>query len=726
VATALTVPGVYFEPRPRVESPSVVRTDIAGFIGFETRIRDGTTSSALVGTPATGHGFRIDVPAFEVAIDGRRVAVPAAIDFVLSADSLSTLLADGESVTFGVVVVAAGVRPLAVKGVQTTGPHATPPGDLQLEAAARTVIGRPVPLVRLADIEVFRNGDAAQLHIVHRYLRSGIRNGTLPSTFTGGSPPTGHGFQVDVDEGEALIDGETLTFSAQTNLVLSSDPLSTLLAPGERIVFSLIGIKRGPQLVSMRGTIAPPSGVVASPPDDQSLELQVAALLGGHHRWLRLANIEYRRATDSVRMTVHPSLPPTCCDDYQDYLHQFGQPAESGLVLSSAVQAYFANGGRTCWITTVRAVRDTDHSGLVQALEDFVGQQGESEQRATGLERLLLIEDVGVVDIPDLYARRSSSATEIVDVPGTTDSGCFRPCNRARLATTQQANRKLTLLDPLFTDAEVFAVQRRMVERLIPERWRMLLLLSAPLERDVTTGRFAGPSIRKAIEWRNQFVGIGTPEEMSVVAMYFPWVLYQKKIDGMVVEMPPAPFAAGVIARRDLARGPGVSPANQTLRAVVGLTHPIDDAQQTRLHAPPVNINVLRSFPGYGVQVWGARTLSSDRFLRYLSARRALSAIERRASVSLQSIVFEPNSPVLWFRVSQLLFSTLLGFFNQGVLRGEEPKDAFFVRCDASNNSAQTLALGQLQAEVGVALTAPAEFIVFRVGRREGLIEVVE
>ena len=34
--------------------------------------------------------------------------------------------------------------------------------------------------------------------------------------------------------------------------------------------------------------------------------------------------------------------------------------------------------------------------------------------------------------------------------------------------------------------------------------------------------------------------------------------------------------------------------------------------------------------------------------------------------------------------------------------------------------------VGRLTCEVGVALAAPAEFIVFRVGRREGVVEVVE
>jgi uncharacterized protein len=77
-------------------------------------------------------------------------------------------------------------------------------------------------------------------------------------------------------------------------------------------------------------------------------------------------------------------------------------------------------------------------------------------------------------------------------------------------------------------------------------------------------------------------------------------------------------------------------------------------------------------------------------------------------------------------RVTQLVFDILLRFFNQGVLRGSAPREAFYVRCDGSNNTKETVLAGQLHIEVGVAIAAPAEFIVFRIGRREGVIEVVE
>src|SRR6185295_1705180 len=112
--------------------------------------------------------------------------------------------------------------------------------------------------------------------------------------------------------------------------------------------------------------------------------------------------------------------------------------------------------------------------------------------------------------------------------------------------------------------------------------------------------------------------------------------------------------------------------------------------------------------------------------LRFLSARRTLTAIELRMKAALDLLVFEPNQPALWLQITQTAFGVLLPLFESGALRGERPEEAFFIRCDGRNNPPEAIERGELTIEVGVAIAAPAEFIVFRVGRREGVIEVLE
>ena len=88
--------------------------------------------------------------------------------------------------------------------------------------------------------------------------------------------------------------------------------------------------------------------------------------------------------------------------------------------------------------------------------------------------------------------------------------------------------------------------------------------------------------------------------------------------------------------------------------------------------------------------------------------------------------MFEPHHAWLWLQISQALTGYLLTLYHQGVLLGSSPQEAFFVRCDTRLNPPENIALGIVTCEVGVALAAPAEFIVFRLGRHEGVVEIEE
>src|SRR5262245_14108055 len=116
MSSALQVPGVYFEPNPRVPEPPFVRTDVAGFIGFETRVRDGTMPSGLVGSPPSGHSFQVDIAEFRLELEGFRLDVPGVRDFPLSQSASSTLLGDGTSIVFALAAAGAGIRLMVARG----------------------------------------------------------------------------------------------------------------------------------------------------------------------------------------------------------------------------------------------------------------------------------------------------------------------------------------------------------------------------------------------------------------------------------------------------------------------------------------------------------------------------------------------------------------------------------------------------------------------------------
>ena len=59
--------------------------------------------------------------------------------------------------------------------------------------------------------------------------------------------------------------------------------------------------------------------------------------------------------------------------------------------------------------------------------------------------------------------------------------------------------------------------------------------------------------------------------------------------------------------------------------------------------------------------------------------------------------------------------SFLVDQWRTGALVGATAPEAFYVVCDATNNTPTTMAEGNLFCDIGVALTRPAEFVEFQV-----------
>lgn len=550
-----------------------------------------------------------------------------------------------------------------------------------------------------------------------------VRDGSTPCGVTG-SPPIGHAFQVDVVACELRAETHRLRIAAVRDLVLSQAPIGIPQPVGGSICYALVAVAIGTSddatLVVVTGS--PAGHDHAAPPSDAQVAL---AASGAPHA--RLVDVLVRRpAAGTVRPIVLPRDRFARCDDWTDFELRYGGDGDrDGALLGDAVRAYFVNGGRRCWISVVARPRFDDATGLAFAREQMIGLSGTSEREATGLERILIGEEVAVIDAPDLYARRSAPDAVTLPLPPRELAACFRSCEEADVPGAI-ATGDAPIGDPIFDELAVLDAQRRMIVRVAPDAWRALLVLAAPVEFDPAVGAFGPPSPDRAAAWRTALAGAVDDERISCTAFYHPWVVAQDRVAGPLREMPPTPFAAGVIARRDLARGPHIAPANEVVRGVVAVTHPIDDATHAELAVSPGHVNLIRPFPGHGIQLWGARTLSGHATLRYLGARRCLSAIERRAAVAFRRLVFEPNTPGLWFLLAQTMTGILTPVFEAGALAGSTPGEAFTVRCDASINPPDQIQLGRVLCEVSVALAATGELVVFRLRRADAAIVVEE
>jgi uncharacterized protein len=149
------------------------------------------------------------------------------------------------------------------------------------------------------------------------------------------------------------------------------------------------------------------------------------------------------------------------------------------------------------------------------------------------------------------------------------------------------------------------------------------------------------------------------------------------------------------------------------VEGAIDLEVQLTDEDQSRLNE--VGINCLRSFPGRGIRVWGARTLSRQPNWRYVNVRRLFLTLVRWIEHNTHDFVFEPNGPPVWDRVRDRLGSYCYGLFQRGALKGRGPADAFFVKCDAETNPLEVRAAGQLICDVGLAPIMPAEFVVVRI-----------
>lgn len=91
-----------------------------------------------------------------------------------------------------------------------------------------------------------------------------------------------------------------------------------------------------------------------------------------------------------------------------------------------------------------------------------------------------------------------------------------------------------------------------------------------------------------------------------------------------------------------------------------------------------------------------------------------MSYIEKSVETGTQWAVFEPNDEDLWSRVTRTVTNFLTDLWRQGALMGGSPREAFYVKCDSALNTPDTMILGRLIVEVGVAPVRPAEFVIFR------------
>lgn len=459
---------------------------------------------------------------------------------------------------------------------------------------------------------------------------------------------------------------------------------------------------------------------------------------------------------------------PRLVTSYNAYVRLFGEVFAPGKYLPYAVRGFFDNGGRRVYIARIvgdnAVVAQADVSGLTIKAVGAGGwgnrvyvkiDQGSVRDRddnpvgfklqvaywdsfpdGTGpfdafdnpdqLPRPALTEeydDLGTKPAsPDYFGKRvnnRNSALIEIDEPDVPLDAVPAPGDATLVGGTDG--------DPItsvsFRGEAVDPEERRGLEALKLDKYRDVAVVYAaaadqPTINEVIThceqNRFrfavvdssANLAAASTIQPRNN-------NDTKYGAFYYPWIYISDPRTGARTKVPPGGYVCGIYGRSDNTRGVFKAPANEIVRGALDLEFNIDQGTQEVLN--PRGVNVIRRFPGRGIRVWGARTLSSDPLWKYVSVRRLFIFIEASIYNSTQWVVFEPNDHRLWARVKQTVTLFLRTQWREGALFGEKEEEAFSVNVGRETMTEDDILNGRLIIEVGIAPVRPAEFVIFRV-----------
>src|SRR5437764_2585752 len=403
-----------------------------------------------------------------------------------------------------------------------------------------------------------------------------------------------------------------------------------------------------------------------------------------------------------------PVNNPTLVTNWSQYAQTFGGFIE-GSYLAHSVYGYFLNGGGSAYVVRVGAdghspaaqaelpsAKDKSLSGYrVLALErdqpgnDMQGEVGEGSQPCEDTFKLVITRGKDREEYDNVTTRKGKSnvvtavkaaskliqleeigtagALEKVPAPGkvtlqggggtmparvTPDEYVGNSANPTGFAGLEAVDTVTMLCVPDL----MAAYQRGMIDADQVKAVQLAMIAHCELMGDRVAILDAPPGLnaQQIREWRVDKAGY----DSKYATLYWPNVKVFDPLSGQAIFVPPSGHMAGIWARSDDTRGVHKAPANEVIRGAISLELSLTKGEHDQLN--PVGINCVRAFPGRGIRVWGARTLSSDPAWRYLNVRRLFNFVEESIFEGTQQGGFEPNDMALWERVKRTISAFLV------------------------------------------------------------------
>jgi phage tail sheath protein FI len=460
---------------------------------------------------------------------------------------------------------------------------------------------------------------------------------------------------------------------------------------------------------------------------------------------------------------------PVFITSYGEYLRRFGDVFGAGKYVPYAVKSFFDNGGRRAYVARIVGDDAVAASATVGDVSVTAVGPGKASNRSwiriepgstrkndvavgfrlrifywdrlpegtdpfdpiadtTTFPRPAIIEDFDDLSVdpasPNHWRKRVNNGnSSLIEISLPDDAALPASLEQGRLdggddgAAPTPAN---------FTGSDLDDADKRTgLAALDLDPYRDVAIVAAPGQ---TESDFLQPVITHCERNRFRFCVIDGPQnepsptkldprsdidDTKYAAFYYPWLIMSDPRTGGRIEVPPSGAVCGIYALTDNTRGVWKAPANETIAGALDLKYEVNTGAQENLN--PKGVNAIRRFPGRGIRVWGARTLSSDPLWKYVNVRRLFIFLEASIYFSTQWVVFEPNDPRLWARVKQTVTGFLRSQWREGALFGAKEEEAFTVAIGRETMTEDDILNGRLIIEIGIAPVRPAEFVIFRI-----------
>ena len=391
-------------------------------------------------------------------------------------------------------------------------------------------------------------------------------------------------------------------------------------------------------------------------------------------------------------------------DASQDYkLSVFG---ENGYPLYQQIQLFFANGGGTCYVVSVRKAekeknKEDDEDNKENETPD---NQITSQMVDDALEALTKEREVTLIVVPEAVL-----SGECANIQQSMMKHCGEMGNRFAILDVPTGDKDKQL-DKRIED----------FQNTVTNYFSYGAAYFPWLNTTVLTDRDLNGELFTWDESVNTYKDkIGDEAFCKIVetfynsdkgslhsALYNGSSLYKHAIQGVLKQLNlllPSATMAGIYTMVDHSRGVWKAPAN------------ITDSIQADLNMPMNGkaINALRTFPGEGIKVWGARTLDGNsQDWRYINVRRTMSFLEISVKNAARAFVFEPNNANTWINMKCMIENFLRSVWKRGGLAGSTPEEAYEVHVGLGDTmTADDILEGILRVRVLVAVSRPAEFV---------------